>query len=187
MASKCLRNQKRPALYGASFIILVFMQKSNRAIFDLPVIVFIRQKKKPIAKAIGFLASYAYFDARDGCTRRCSGGYISRILLHFSRHDPAFLLPERNAVRPDFLHAIPTKHRRIVPFLDLLHRCFTGGVQLLVVLDLLDLDDKANLPILPLDNDVTTPLAGFRIGGYARVWTVPRVADTKIRGCRRIS
>ena len=56
MASKCLRNQKRPAFYGASFIILVFMQKSNRAIFDLPVIVFIRQKKKPIAKAIGLLA-----------------------------------------------------------------------------------------------------------------------------------
>ena len=56
MASKCLRNQKRPALYGASFIILVFMQKSNRAIFDLPVIVFIRQKKEPIAKAIGSLA-----------------------------------------------------------------------------------------------------------------------------------
>jgi hypothetical protein len=56
MASKCLRNQKRPALYGANFIILVFMQKSNRAIFDLPVIAFIRQKKKPIAKAISFLA-----------------------------------------------------------------------------------------------------------------------------------
>ena len=57
MASKCLRNQKRPALYGANFIILVFTQKSNRAIFDLPVIAFIRQKKKPIAKAIGFFGT----------------------------------------------------------------------------------------------------------------------------------
>ena len=76
----------------------------------------------------GYMAKHADSDTRDGCTRRCSGGYISRLLPHFSRHDPAFLLPERNAVCPDFLHAIPTQHRRIVPLLDLLHRHVTGGV-----------------------------------------------------------
>ena len=99
------------------------------------------------------MASYADFDTRDGCTRRCSGGYISPLLLHFSRHNLAFLLPESNTVHPDFLHTIPAQHRRIVPFLDLFHRCFASCIQLLFVLDLLDLDDKANLPIPAFDDD----------------------------------
>ena len=69
----------------------------------------------------GYMASYADFDTRDGCTRRYSSGCISPLLSHFSRHNPAFLLQECNAICPDFLHAIPAQHRRIVPFLDLLH------------------------------------------------------------------
>ena len=101
----------------------------------------------------GYMASYVDFDTRDGCTRRYSSGCISHLLPHFSRHNSAFLLPERNAVLPGFLHAIPAKHRRIVPFLDLFHRCFASCIQLLFVLDLLDLDDKANLPIPALDDD----------------------------------
>ena len=99
------------------------------------------------------MASYADFDTRDGCTRRCSGGYISPLLLHFSRHNLAFLLPESNTVHPDFLHTIPAQHCRIVPFFDLLHRHVASGVQLLFVPDVLDLDDKTDLPVLALDND----------------------------------
>ena len=115
----------------------------------------------------GYMASYADFDTRDGCTRRCSSECISRILPHFSRRDPAFLLPECNAVRPDFLHTIPAKHRRIIPFLDLLHRYVTGGVQLCFILDVLDLDNKADLPIPAFDDDcyssASSPCAVWRI------------------------
>ena len=95
------------------------------------------------------MAKYGDSDTRDVCTRRC----IILALPHFSRHDPAFFLPERNAICPDFLHAIPAQHRRIVPFLDLFHRRFASCIQLLFVLDLLDLDDKANLPIPAFDDD----------------------------------
>ena len=99
------------------------------------------------------MAKYADFDTRDGCTHGLSSRCISPLFPHFSRHNPAFLLPECNAVRPDFLHAIPAQYRRIVPLLDLLHRGFTGSVQLLFVLDVLDLDDKADLPVFALDDD----------------------------------
>ena len=55
----------------------------------------------------GYMAKHADSDTKDGCTSRCSSGCLSRPLPRFSRHDSALLLPECDAVRPDFLHAIP--------------------------------------------------------------------------------
>lgn len=115
-----------------------------------------------------FMAKHADSDTKDGCTRRCSSGCLSRPLPRFSRHNPAFLLPERNAVCPDFLHAIPAQHRRIVPFLDLFHRRFASCIQLLFVLHFTSLPSTPK-PSLALVDDVAASLPGSCIGGPAPV------------------
>ena len=56
----------------------------------------------------GYMASYGNSDTRDVCTRKCKAGASPPCLHHFFRHDSALLRPERNTVRPDFPHAIPT-------------------------------------------------------------------------------
>ena len=101
-------------------------------------------------------------------------GHLTPVLILF-RCNPAFLFPECNAECTDLLHAIPAQRGCIVPLFDLLHCCFAGGIQLLFILNFLNLNGKANLPVLSFDDDVPVSPAVFIIRGY-----VPVCAGTEL-------
>ena len=87
--------------------------------------------------------------------------------------------------------AIPALHRRIIPFLDPLHRHVTSGVQPLFTLHFTSLPSTTK-PSLALVDDVSASLPGFCIGGHAPVragaeQALQESCDGRSHGCRRSS